>query len=79
MLANTTALRLRPETARIGGQLLSEGDVICLDAESGRVFAGSLALIAERPKEQLEAVESWRAARSITAARAAGWTGRLRR
>ena len=33
-------LDLTARTARIGERLLSEGEVICLDAESGLVFAG---------------------------------------
>ena len=42
-------LDLTARTARIGGQLLSEGEVICLDAESGLVFAGAPAITEERP------------------------------
>jgi len=58
-------LDLTARTARIGGRLLSEGDVICLDAESGLVFAGSPAVIEERPDQQLEQVASWRAAHGV--------------
>jgi len=55
-------LDLSARTARIGGRLLSEGDVICLDAESGLIFSGAPAVIEERPTRELEAVAAWRAA-----------------
>ena len=53
-------LDLTARTARIGGRLFSEGDVICLDAESGLVYAGAPAVIEERPDEKLAEVASWR-------------------
>ena len=54
-------LDLTARTARIGGKLLSEGEVICLDAESGQVFAGAPAITEERPTEALRAIAEWRA------------------
>ena len=54
-------LDLTARTARIGGQLLSEGEVICLDAESGLVFAGAPAIREERPTEALSEIAEWRA------------------
>ena len=55
-------LDLTARTARIGGRMLAEGDVICLDAESGLVFPGSPALIEERPTKALGEVMAWRVA-----------------
>ncbi len=56
-------LDLTARTARIGGQLLSEGEVISIDAESGLVFAGAPAIIEERPTEALREMAEWRANR----------------
>ena len=57
-------LDLTARTARIGGHLLAEGDVICLDAEAGLVFAGTPAVIEERPTDALSEVAAWREAMS---------------
>ena len=54
-------LDLTARTARIGGQLLSEGDTICLDAESGLVFGGTPAVTEERPTKALTEIAGWRA------------------
>ena len=53
-------LDLSARTARIGGQRFSEGDIICLDAETGLVFAGAPAVIEGDPTRDLEEVASWR-------------------
>ncbi len=45
--------------AKIGRWEFSEGEEVCLDAESGRVFAGSPTLEEERPTEELAALASW--------------------
>jgi pyruvate,orthophosphate dikinase len=63
-------LDLTARTARIGERLLYEGDVICLDAESGLVFSGTPAVIEERPTDALNEVAAWRAA--LSAANGAG-------
>ena len=55
-------LDLAARTARIGDQVLSEGDVISLDAESGLVFYGAPTLVEERPTDQLREIAAWRAA-----------------
>jgi len=55
-------LDLTARTARIGGRSFAEGDVICLDAESGLVFAGEPATVEERPTKELDEVAGWRAA-----------------
>jgi len=54
-------LDLTARTARIGERLLSEGEVICLDAESGLVFAGAPEITEERPTAALREIAEWRA------------------
>jgi pyruvate,orthophosphate dikinase len=44
----------------IGGRTFREGEVISLDGDGGRIFAGSIAVVEERPEAALRAVESWR-------------------
>ncbi len=51
---------LAARRVRIGQRTFSEGEEICLDAESGLVFAGSPALEEERPTDELAAVAAWR-------------------
>ena len=48
-----------PRRARIGRRTFAEGDEICLDAESGLVFAGRPRLEEERPSAELATVASW--------------------
>jgi pyruvate, orthophosphate dikinase len=55
-------LDLESRTARIGDRLIPEGEVICLDAESGLVYDGAPAITEERPTERLQEVAAWRAA-----------------
>lgn len=45
---------------RIGGQWLKEGQTLSLDCDSGRVFAGEVKVVTERPEEYLRIVEGWR-------------------
>jgi len=56
---------LRVDAARcrctIGARALVEGDVITLDGETGKVYAGQLPVTRERPTEALAEVERWRA------------------
>ena len=54
-------LDLTARTARIGRKLVSEGEVISLDAESGLVFAGAPAITEDRPTEALREIAEWRA------------------
>jgi pyruvate, orthophosphate dikinase len=58
-------LHLAARTVSIGGRTLAEGDVICLDAESGLVYAGAPRVVEERPEEQLAAVTAWRAGQPV--------------
>ena len=55
------AIDPRRRTLRFGETLVAEGEVICLDAESGEVFAGRPKIAIERPDEYLLALERWRA------------------
>jgi len=57
------ALAIDPvrRTLRFGDARMAEGEEICLDAESGEVFAGRPQIAVERPDEYLEALARWRA------------------
>ena len=55
-------LDLDARTARIGRRALAEGDVICIDAESGLVFEGRVPIVEERPVKELNEVAAWRSA-----------------
>ena len=50
---------LEARTARIGDRVLAEGEVVCVDAEAGRVFLGAPELVEERPVKELEEVAAW--------------------
>jgi pyruvate,orthophosphate dikinase len=45
---------------RIGDQFIGEGAAVSLDGHSGRVYAGKLEVVVERPTEYLQEVERWR-------------------
>ena len=53
---------LEARTARLGGRVLAEGEVVCVDAEAGCVFLGAPELVEERPVKELEEVAAWRSA-----------------
>ena len=57
------SIDLARRACRIGGQVLSEGDMLSLDGNNGAIYAGSLSVITERPERELAIVESWRAKR----------------
>jgi len=44
-----------------GDTTIAEGEDICVDAESGEVFAGRPRVTVERPEEYLQTLERWRA------------------
>jgi pyruvate,orthophosphate dikinase len=48
---------------RIGGQPLEEGAAVSLDGHSGRVYAGRVEVVVERPTAYLRQVERWKARR----------------
>lgn len=56
---------LTGRTALLNDRLFAEGDVICVDAESGLVFAGAPGVIEEQPSEQLAQVAAWRRPDSV--------------
>jgi pyruvate,orthophosphate dikinase len=47
-------------TCRIAGTLLGEGEVICLDGNTGCVYRGRPALLQERPDADIADMERWR-------------------
>jgi pyruvate,orthophosphate dikinase len=62
-LVNCQALRVQPDgqSCLIGETLLHEGEALTLDADTGRVFAGRLPVVRERPQAELEQIAAWRA------------------
>lgn len=65
-LVGCSALRIQPDGTGcvIGDQAFSEGETLTLDGEGGRVYAGHLAVVCERPERQLAEIARWRAAPS---------------
>lgn len=43
----------------LGGKRLREGDLITLDADGGRIFAGEVSYVVEKPTAYLEQVAQW--------------------
>ncbi len=62
-LVGCTTLRIdeKARTITFGGNTLREGEIICLDAESGRVLDGEPEVVVERPEGLLSEVAKWRA------------------
>jgi pyruvate,orthophosphate dikinase len=58
-IVGCTELRIEPggHSCRIGDRTLHEGDTLCLDANTGAVFAGEPCIARERPAELLERLE----------------------
>jgi pyruvate, orthophosphate dikinase len=61
-LVNCQALHVRPQGSicTIGIVRLLEGEAITIDADNGRVYAGRLPLVRERPQAELDQVAGWR-------------------
>jgi pyruvate,orthophosphate dikinase len=57
------AIDMTARRCRIGSRALAEGDWLCLDGNEGRVLAGRPELVARRPTEWLQRVESWKGRR----------------
>jgi pyruvate,orthophosphate dikinase len=55
------AIEAKKHRCRIGQATLGEGDLITLDGSSGRVYAGQVPVIQERPEELLARVRQWAA------------------
>ena len=47
------------KTARLGGQMLGEGDVITIDGGTGRVFIGEVPLVPPQLNEDFETILGW--------------------
>ncbi len=63
-IVGCTALTVEPDErrCRISGVPLVEGDELTLDGDSGCVYGGRLAVIAERPDRELAEIAAWRTA-----------------
>ncbi|MFZ2871898.1 PEP/pyruvate-binding domain-containing protein [Zavarzinia sp.] len=48
------------DEVRLGGDVLREGDWLCLDGQGGTVSLGRRDIVVDRPEEDLRVVESWR-------------------
>ncbi len=61
-LVNCQALRAQPQesSCTIGDVHLHEGDALTLDANTGRIYAGLLPVVRERPQAALAQVAAWR-------------------
>jgi pyruvate, orthophosphate dikinase len=53
------AIDLTGRSCTIGGQTLQEGDLLSLDGSEGRVYAGAVETVTERPERELAAIEAW--------------------
>jgi len=63
---------LEARTAQIAGREIAEGNVVCIEAEAGLVYAGAPTLVEERPLEALREVATWRSSRAAQTASDAG-------
>jgi len=63
-IVGCSALRIDLSQRRcsLAGRWLSEGEVLSLDGQSGKVFAGPVTVEVEKPTEALARVSRWRAA-----------------
>jgi pyruvate, orthophosphate dikinase len=50
-----------PRRMRIGERAIEEGDVLALDGNDGRIYAGQVEVVERRPVELLATVNAWRA------------------
>jgi pyruvate, orthophosphate dikinase len=62
-LVGCSALQVQPDSTGciLGDQALSAGETLTLDAETGRVYPGRLAVVRERPEKELAEIARWRA------------------
>lgn len=61
-LVGCTALAIdeSSQRAKLGDAVIAEGDPLCLDGDSGAIYAGSPAIIRERPEALIAQVAAWR-------------------
>ena len=57
------SLRINPDgrSGELAGHRFVEGDALTLDGDTGRVYAGQLAVVHERPEEEFAELEQLRA------------------
>lgn len=60
---STLAIPAGEGVCLLGGTRLREGDTISLDGDGGRIYAGELPLVRERPEAELAVLAAWRAGR----------------
>lgn len=62
-LVGCTDLRIDESAgrARLGETQIAEGDPLCLDGDTGRIYAGSPQVTTERPEALIARVRAWRA------------------
>lgn len=56
----TLSIDLAARLLRFGDHALREGQILSLDCDGGRVFAGEIGVRTERPEEWLRKIASWR-------------------
>jgi pyruvate,orthophosphate dikinase len=57
----TLQIDAESRTCRFGGRPFTEGDVLTVDGGTGRVYAGTVPVVVERPVEEIALVRSWSA------------------
>ncbi|MFZ2467001.1 MAG: PEP/pyruvate-binding domain-containing protein [Parvibaculum sedimenti] len=76
-LVGCSSLRILPEKGIcvIGGREFCEGDELTLDGDAGRIFAGALSVIRERPEAALAEVARWCVETDATSVKEAALAG----
>jgi pyruvate,orthophosphate dikinase len=61
-IVNCSALSIDQKARKcvLGGQVFCEGDLLSLDGNTGKVYAGALDVVTERPVSLLAEVEKWK-------------------
>jgi pyruvate,orthophosphate dikinase len=61
-LVGCSALAIDTErrSASIAGQILTEGDWLSLDGESGQIYLGKRDILREQPRAELAAIAAWK-------------------
>ncbi|HEY4359566.1 MAG TPA: PEP/pyruvate-binding domain-containing protein [Bryobacteraceae bacterium] len=52
-------------SCRIGGCLVTEGEVVSLDGNSGAIYLGAIDVVTERPQRELAAIAAWSRAAAV--------------
>ena len=64
---SSLTIDLECRTARFGNTLVSEGEDLCMEAESGEVFRGRPHIASETPDALLAVIDEWRSAAATAA------------